>query len=489
MQTESRHTVRDLVEGSASTFEAIWNEAGIPAVREVGDTEITPVYNRGAFAERLRANRSELDDRAAELEEAGMESRATALREAKVYRGMGKLALMRAASADDSEKIDKAVLEEMEARNVIDRTVAEESTPLAFDPDILESLKGDSPLIMGRTRRRGQQGYTAVYNRVDSRESPIGRVPESVVRRLQDYARDFGFNRQDVDMKIYADTAEISDFSATASADYMDLEEIGVGARMSEFALFIEQEGLYGRYNLDSLSSNSDGTFEYAEGGGTNSALEGGSPLGGYAARGLAEWYRLAQAALDDGDAAVSAPYDIVTDKSGTTSDFATDLKAEVAAMLQGPFATRPQDLEIWCSETFKDTVENDFVGRARHDTNQNVIQFGGEEISIKQDIGLHTSPQIDQHTFVAQDEDGDIQDAWDEYESGDADYEDRNVGDEGDVFIVNTAAWEARELSPLASFPLAIRGASNEVAMVQYGANVELSGGLFGRYLQAYGI
>jgi len=486
---EAQETIRDLMEGSSSAFEALWTEHDIPAIREVGDTKITPVYNRGAFAERLRADRSDLDQRAAELEEAGLEDRAEALREAKVYRGMGKLALIRSAAADSSEGVETAVLEEMEARNVIDRTVAEESTPLVFDPEVQETLKGDAPLIMGRTRRRGQQGYTLVFNRIDSRESPLGRVPESTARRLQDYARDFGFNRQDVDMKIYADTAEISDFSATASAHYMDLDELGVGSRMSEFALFIEQEGLYGRYELDSVSVDGDGTFEYVEGGGPQSALEGGSPLGDYAARGLAEWFRLAQAAIDNTSTNVESPYDIVVDKSSTTSDFATDLKSEIAAMLQGPFATRPSDLEIWCSETFKDTVENDFVGRARHDTNQNVIQFGGEEISIKQDVGLYPSHNVDEHTYVAQDEDGDIQDAWDEYESGDADYESRSVGDEGDVFIVNTAAWEARELSPLSTFPLAVRGASNEVAMVQYGANVELSGGLFGRYLQAYGI
>lgn len=489
MASEPRHTVRDLTEGSESAFEALWDEHDIPAIREVGDTKVTPVYNRGAFAERLRADRAELDERAAELEEDGMEDRAKALRDARVFKGMAKMAVLQAAAADDAEKVEKAVLEEMEARNIIDRTVAEESTPLVFDPDVLETLKGDAPLIMGRTRRRGQQGYTAVFNRIDSREAPLGRVPEAVARRLQDFARDFGFNRQDVDMKIYADTAEISDFSATASAHYMDLEELGIGSRMSEFALFIEQEGLYGRFNLDSVTVNSDGTFEYEEGGGSQSALEGGSPLGSYAARGLAEWFNLAQAALDDGGTNVSSPYNIVVDKSAVTEDFAQDLKAEITAMLQGPFATRPSDLEIWTSETFKDVVENDFVPRTRLDQNQNTIQFGGEEISIKQDIGIYPSHNVDEHTYVAQDEDGTTQDAWDQYASGDTNYEERAVGSEGDVFVVNTAAWEARELSPLSTFPLAVRGASDEVAMVQYGANVELSGGFFGRYLQNYGI
>ena len=66
---EAQETIRDLMEGSSSAFEALWTEHDIPAIREVGDTKITPVYNRGAFAERLRADRSDLDQRAAELEE------------------------------------------------------------------------------------------------------------------------------------------------------------------------------------------------------------------------------------------------------------------------------------------------------------------------------------------------------------------------------------------------------------------------------------
>jgi hypothetical protein len=128
-------------------------------------------------------------------------------------------------------------------------------------------------------------------------------------------------------------------------------------------------------------------------------------------------------------------------------------------------------------------------VPRARHDTNQDTIRFGGEDISIKNDIGIYGTHNVDSHTYVAQDEDGDENDAWDTYDSGDTGYDTRTVGDEGDVFIVNTATWRKRELSPLSSIPLARRGDHEEVGMVAYDGNAELSGGFFGKFLSAYDI
>lgn len=467
--------ISDISNDPSGTFEALWEEHGIPPAVNVRGTakKLTPVYNRGAFLKRLEADREELD--------------AKGLEDAAVYRGMARRAFMAAATADADDRVSREALEEMEARNVIDSNVAERSTPLVFDPEVLEKLKDAAPISFGRWNRRGQEGYEAVFNRIDQREPPIGRVPEAVARRLQDLARDFGLNRETEPMRIYVDTAEVGGFASAASAHYMDLEDLTVMARMAEYAQFDEQEMFYGRYELDGLDTSptggSDGEFDYEAGGGTVDALEGGSPVGAYAARGLAEWFRLADEAASTVDELPDTDHYI--DKSAVSEDIAEDIKAEVTDLLQGPYATSITDLEIWGSFTMEDFLENEFVPRARHDTNGLEIRFGGENLWIKQVVPFVATHNVDEHTYVAQDEDDD----WREYDEADADYEDRTVGSEGDVFIVNTAVWEKRELAPLSSFPLAVRGDSDEIGMVAYDANVELSGGFFGKYLSGYDI
>jgi len=473
------NSTSDLTKDPSGTFASQWTERGIPTVWEIRGTDkgITPVYNRGEFLARLEAEREELDEN-------GME-------DAPVYRGMARRAFAAAATADADERVSRDVLEEMEQRNVIDSNVAERSTPLVYDPEILSSLKDNAPISFGRWARQGQEGYEVVFNRLDRREQPLGRVPESVARRLQDYARDFGLNRETVPMKIYADTMEIGGFAAAASSHYMNIADIAETSRMAEYAQFDEQEMFYGRYELDSLDTSPTGgdagEFDYQEGGGPTAALEGGSPVGEYAARGLAEWFRLADEAATN--VSQIPDTDHHKDKSAVTEDFAEDIKAEITDLLQGPYQVSPTDLEIWTSWTMEDTLENEFTPRARHDTNQDTIEYGGETISIKQDVGVFPTHNVDSHEYVAQDEDGTSNDPWEPYDSGDAGYDTRSVGNEGDAFIVNTQVWEKRELSPLSSFPLAVRGDADEVGMVAYDGNVDLAGGFWGKYLYNYGI
>ena len=475
-KSEPTHSPKDLTKSPGDVFKTIWEEHGIEAVKHAAGTEkgLTPVYNKGRFLKRLDAEREELD--------------AKGLEDAPVFKGMARTALIAASASDD--KVKEETLEKMRQKNVIDSNVAERSTPLVFDPEIRQILVSSAPLAQGRWARQGQEGYEAVFNRVDRREAPLGRVPEGVSRRLQDYARDFGLNRETVPMRIYADTAEIGDFAATASAHYMDLEDLTITARMSEYAQFDEQEMLYGRYELDGLDTaptgGDAGEFDYEELGGSEDPLEGGSPLGQYAARGLAEWFRLADEAASTVDEIPDE--DIHIDKSGVTSDFLDDLKAEIHDLLQGAYSPDPNDLEIWTSYTLYDLLENEFIPRARSDENDDELNYGDYTIRIA-GVPVVPSHNVDEHEYVAQDEDGDEQDAWDPYETGDDGFEERSVGSEGDAFIVNTSTWRKRELSPLSTFPLAVRGGADEVAMLAYDGNVELSGGFFGKRLAGYGV
>lgn len=473
---EPTHSPKDLTKSPGDVFKTIWEEHGIEAVKHAAGTEkgLTPVYNKGRFLKRLDAEREELDEKG--------------LEDAPVFKGMARTALIAASASDD--KVKQETLEKMRQKNVIDSNVAERSTPLVFDPEIRQILVSSAPLAQGRWARQGQEGYEAVFNRVDRREDPLGRVPEGVSRRLQDYARDFGLNRETVPMRIYADTAEIGDFAATASAHYMDLEDLTITARMSEYAQFDEQEMLYGRYNLDSLDTaptgGDAGEFDYAEGGGVDTPLEGGSPLGAYAARGLAEWFRLADDASTNVAEIPNA--NVVVDESAVSTDILDELKAQIHDLLQGPFSPDPNDLEVWTSYTLYDILENEFIPRARSDENDDELNYGDYTIRIA-GVPVIPSHNVDEHEYVAQDEDGTVQDPWDPYDPADAGYEARTVGSEGDAFIVNTSTWRKRELSPLSTFPLAVRGGSDEVAMLAYDGNVELSGGFFGKYLQGFAI
>ena len=421
-------TIKDIHTDAAGTFESLWTEMGVPSVRQVGNTWVTPTYNHGSFERRLRATPEDLE--------------AKGLEDAHVFRGMARHALAKARAADD--KVEQSTLEEMQRHNIIDANVAENSTPLVFDPEILDILKNSAPLAFDRLARQGQDGYQAVFNVIDERQRPIGFVDEAQSTRLQDLARDFNLDREDVPMTIYADTAEIADFSATAASHYMNLEDLAIGPRMSEYALKHEQTVLYGDPGVE---------------------LPGGSPLSENAFRGLATWF-------DDAGQSES--------KSAVDQDFNEDIKAEIRELLQGPYATDPTDLEIWTSWTMYDALENELTPRARHDENANQLNFGDYSLQIG-GVPVVPSHNVDEHTYVEEDPDDDFEIP--------ADPAEETVGNEGDVFVVNTNTAVYRELAPLSTFPLAVRGAADEVAMVEYGALIERSKGNFGKYLEGYAV
>lgn len=439
-QNQTIDSFRQLRQNKDAAFGNYWTQFGIPRAKQDGGEWVTPVYNRGAFEKRLRADREELDKRG--------------LTDDPVLKGMAKHGIAHAVSkAQNGEGVSTETFEEMRRHGIIDSTVVENSTPLVFDPEVLDILKETAPLAFNRVNRRGQEGFEAVFNRVDDREQPLGKVPENVATRLQDYARDFDLTREDVPMTIYADTAEISDFSAQAAAHYMNLEDLAIGSRMAEYALFHEQELLYGDPDVN---------------------LEGGSPLGPEANIGLSTWY--SGAGQDE-------------DKTAVTDNILEDIKWELRQILQGPYASMPQDLEVWMSWEMFDYLENEFTNIGAQffiDVDGVDLDFGSYSMNVG-GVPVYPSHNIDEHTYVAQDTDGTENDPWDPYESGDAGYAEETVGSTGDVFIANTATFEVRELAPLSTFPLAVRGAADEVAMVEYGAFVELSGGNFGKYLQNY--
>lgn len=441
----SIQSFQQIRQDDAEAFKHFWENHGIPKKPDKdGPGKVTPAYNRGSWADRLKATEDELEQKFG----------AGNIQDEPVYRGMAMDAIAaKATQAINGEGVDEKTFNEMRSKGIIDSTVAENSTPLSFDPEVLGLLKETAPLAFDRLTRRGVEGYEAVFNRVDDRDTPLGKVPESVATRLQDYARGIDLTREDVPLTIYADTAEVSDFAAQASSHYMDLSDLAISNRMGAYAQFHEQEILYGDPDVN---------------------LEGGSPLGPQANLGLATWY----------DGAGQSE-----DKTTVTSDILEDIKWEIRQMLQGPYAIRPQDLELWMSWSLFNFLEDEFTNvgaRFFIDSEDIGLNFGDYNMNVG-GISVIPSHSVDEQTYVAQDTDGTENDAWDEYEEGDTGYAEETVGSPGDCFIVNTSTAEFRELAPLSTFPLSVRGAADEVAMVEYGAMVELSGGNFGKYLSNY--
>ena len=414
-------SISDLRTDPDGTFKSLWTEMGVPSIRQVGSTWVTPTYNHGAFEQRLRADRDELDTRG--------------LEDAPVYQGMARHAFAKAKAGE--EGIEQETLDEMRQHNIIDRDVAENSTPLVFDPEILDIQKTEAPLAAGRLPTEGQEGYKAVYNVIDNRDDPIGYVSEGDSANVLDDARGMSMQRGEVDMAIYVDTASITDFSAQAAAHYVDLEDLTLGARVAEHAQLKEQTVLYG----DTSVNAGDG------GPGDANAYDG-----------------LATIFDDAGNAEDKSAFD--PDAEDDDKALVNDVKAEINALLQSEKNVSRGDLEVWTSYTVVDRMESELTTLARHDTDQDSVAYGHDGISIN-GVPVVPSHNVDSHDIGAVDP----------------------VGDEGDVFIVNTRSVRFRQLAPLSSIPLGTRGLADEVAMFEYGALIARAEGEWGRYLQAYDV
>lgn len=308
----------------------------------------------------------------------------------------------------------------------VDSSVAETPTPLVFDPEILEILKDEAPLV-ARLPEEGQQGYKAVYNRIDERDDPIGFVDESTSLDLTNQSKDFSIERGETDMEIWVDAVEVSEFSDRASAHYMNLRDTALGARTAEHAQAKEKAILY-----------ADPSQDTGTGGiGDENAYDG-----------LAQVY--------------SETSKSSTDVSGTKG-LLKDVKAEIKDLLQGPYAVSKSDLEIWTSHTVFDHLENEADIGTRREEGDQTVNYGMESIRVSQ-VPVFASHNVDEH-----DDDG------------------FEPGTEGDVFIVNTRSTRYRSLMPLSTVPLGTAGFGSRVAMGEFGALIERSDGNFGKYLSDY--
>lgn len=316
--------------------------------------------------------------------------------------------------------------QEMQTKTM-DAGETENFTPLVFDPEIVSIQKQNAPLL-DVINQEGQEGFDAVFNIIDSRDDPIGYTSESdAVDLTNNTASDIGFAKDSVDMTIYTDKVNISDFSQEAAAHYMNVEDTTMGEKVAQHAQRKAQQILYG----DTSQDTGTGFL------GDASAYDG-----------------LKKIAEDAGN-------DI--DKSSVTSDFVKDIKSEVRSLKQDE-AVNVNNLVIATSHEFFDVLENEAdFDNLRTDPSDQTVNVGLNQLSI---AGV---PVVPTHNVDSYDDDT------------------YTPGDPGDVFIMSSRTVRFRALMPLSMVPLAKNGLSESVALAEFGALIEKSQGNFLRYLSAY--
>jgi hypothetical protein len=338
-------------------------------------------------------------------------------------------------------------------RAEITQTVVQAATPVEVDPEIVSILTDAAPML-DLVTQEAQPGFTAQYNIVNDRNSPVGRVDESTAIDLSSASDgDFSLATKTREMDIYVDRVTLSDFTQRAedSLNYMNVEETTMGQRTAVYGKYMAGELLYGDPDVGSSG---------------NAGVAAGSIQDSTAAPGLA---RIAQ----DADSGSVGAADNVVSKTSTTSDFLEDIKAEITNLVTNTGA-QYEDLMAVTSPEFFDAIENAQNSVVRLDRFDQDINFGGRNINIKQDVPLQEVRAVGRSDHGGYTYDG----------TGGAGNFDP---DPGDVFIFDQSTFRHRQLAPLSTVPLGRRGLADEAAMFAYSTNIDKSHGAHVKYLQGY--
>lgn len=335
----------------------------------------------------------------------------------------------------------KHMFEQMEQKQVT-TTIVGSAIPLVFDPDILDIVRSDAPLL-ARLPMRGYSGDPIRVNPISARDPPIGWVSETASLNLLNQSREFTLDPINYNLRIYADAVTVGDFAErVAEAGPLDVRETALGVRISEWAQLKEQTVLYGDHSQN---------------------LTDGSPGDATSPDGMC-----IQNTIPTDPAATN-----VIDKSGANlaaSDaLLKDIKSEIKNLLTTANVSKG-DLEIWTSHTLFDELENEMQTRAIIDMNVNSANYGYEVIYIS-GVPVIAAHNVREHIF-------------DPNGAAGGPY---RVGSEGDVFIMNRRANAWGSLAPLFMTPLARQGFADEIAVGEYGTYVDRAGGRFSKMLSDY--
>ncbi|MFA5674546.1 MAG: hypothetical protein WC912_08875 [Thermovirgaceae bacterium] len=327
----------------------------------------------------------------------------------------------------------------LQTKAAITSSTVTAAVPLVYDPEILDILRTDAPL-MAEIPIVGWPGTYYKGANIATRDHPIGFLSENDSVDVTALTRSgFALSPVEMPMRIQADVVGISDFGQRSSEHQFSLRDTALGARFSEAVQLKEQAMLYGN---------------------PTSGVTNGGLTDGNAPTGFAKQFDYGETGSDP---------DGVVDKSSVSlsaSDaLLKDIKAEIKGVLKS-YNVTPSDLFIGTSWDVHDELDNEINVHGRTEVGQGSVNYGAERLSI---MGIPVIPthNIKEHAL---------------WTSG-------TIGSEGDVFILNKRAHIIASLAPPFILPLGRRGLSDEWVMGDYYCVVDRSGGKFGKYLQGYDI
>lgn len=336
---------------------------------------------------------------------------------------------------DDPE--DRAIAlsttEEIVAKANITESTVSAATPIIIDPDLFNTVRTLAPHTQF-VSQVVQAGFTASYNVISARSTPIGYVGEGDAMDLSNNTpQDFTLVNADTDMQIYVDLVDVSDFAqrAESSLGFMDLFGTSVEQRVREAALFDAQAFYYG----DNSQGKSDGSVE------DTNAVDG---LRTIASDANGSFVKSKTSTSLDGDKALFK-----------------DIKAEINALVLEE-AVSYADLHITTSLDVFDAMENEAGVNVRLDTFDGPLNFGGRTLSIAS-VPVTPDPNIRNYSGLT------------------------GTTTAGDVFIFDTRAVQDRTLAPLSTMPLGRVGLGDRAALFKYHAFIDRSQGQHTRVLQDY--
>lgn len=320
----------------------------------------------------------------------------------------------------------------MQTKDAITSSTVTAAVPLVYDPEILDILRTDAP-VMYEIAIVGWPGTHYKGANIASRDHPIGFLSESESMNVTALTPSgFGLAPVSQPMIIQADVVSVSDFGQRSSEHQFSLRDTALGTRFSEAVQLKEQAMLY----ADPAQAKDDKGLGDAD-----------------AATGFATQFATAGTVVDKSAVSLSA-----------SDALLKDIKAEIKGILKA-YNVTPSDLIIGTSWDIHDELDNEINVHGRTEVGQGEVNYGAERLTI---MGV---PVIPTHNVKTQANWG----------GG------FTPGYEGDVHILNKRAHIIPSLAPPFVLPLGRRGLSDEWVMGDYYCVVDRSSGKFGKYLKNY--
>lgn len=340
-------------------------------------------------------------------------------------------------SGSSIRQVDQAIDPDNE-RAIVDQSVVGAATPIEVDPRIVDIQRRNAP-VLDVIPSQAQAGYTAQYNIISGRDSPVGFLSETEAAgdlESQFTPESFTLGTETKDMKIHVGLIKVSDFSQRAqdTLDYMNLRQTTLGQATIAHTLQKAKAFFYGDPSV----------------GAADQSVEDGDAYEG-----------MAKIFDDAGNS---------EDKSTVSSGFLEDLLDELTSVTTDTGLTWDR-ARFLVSPQFYNTIYDEVTPVVRIDGYDAEVEYGPQGIALGSEMGsvpITPCPNIRSYSGL----------------SGAG-----SNSSTGDVFLIDEQAVQYRQLAPLSTVPLGRTGLADRAALFEYGTLIDKSHGEHGLWLQNYNI